>query len=828
MSESHTTSMDHSTTRETTRGRGPIAAFLNLFSSIWLGVTMLTILFVYSSVGSAVPPLRQLPIFEMTEYEWFNWWPFTTLVVLICLNITIATIRRIPFEPLRYGAWTIHTGLLIMSIGCVWYFSTKVEGDVAVARRVVSISMPGAETIEIPVKLGNRAAISDGETTYTVTVSDINPQWVLVTGEDAGLTDYAVTLTVFDGEQEFRRQILSRHPEFTEDIIRTDDPQQPFKRAVKVAGTPLIDEQIQIDLSYRDESWFYLVKSAALYIREVGSDRWIERPINGLPRYNEYVSDLSDAWPSPGLVPEAKPLSVTVPSVHEDDPLAGVDLVVTDYLPFAVEESRAVPGGDDAPLNPRATVELFMDGTSRRERHELAAFDPEDRALRVEGREQFRFMWITSDDDIDAATAFTEPMLNIRIASLDMETSFPIRQTLRSDPTTPFINIGDTGYAYQVTELMDDLTIAPGDTRSYASVNLRMPDGEEIERVVGATAADAINPSAVGADGQHSMQPVTDDELIVTYTPGNMPPRIMLFAGPEEDQLRVSLFLDSEEPTVLPVTVGQTVQLTDVAGMLVSRYSARSTMETKPRVIPKNQRDRGFDEQFSMVRVTTADATASNSATHPWLFYHLYAFEDAASALRRFPYRPGMITLEDGRRFEIMFSREREELPASVVLDDFRLTTHVGGFTGTTASIRDWTSVVRFDSGEGSWTDDQLVSVNQPAEFDGYWFFQSQWDPPEAPRFQGDTGSGGLNYTVLGVGNRNGVNTMLFGTIISVIGMIYAFYVKPMIKRRRQLEVYESVRREKDEKISAMKVADADSSDEESEASAEVREGEPA
>ena len=38
---------------------------------------------------------------------------------------------------------------------------------------------------------------------------------------------------------------------------------------------------------------------------------------------------------------------------------------------------------------------------------------------------------------------------------------------------------------------------------------------------------------------------------------------------------------------------------------------------------------------------------------------------------------------------------------------------------------------------------------------------------------------------MLGVANRNGVWTMLLGTIVSCLGMTYAFYVKPAIRRRR-------------------------------------------
>jgi len=48
-----------------------------------------------------------------------------------------------------------------------------------------------------------------------------------------------------------------------------------------------------------------------------------------------------------------------------------------------------------------------------------------------------------------------------------------------------------------------------------------------------------------------------------------------------------------------------------------------------------------------------------------------------------------------------------------------------------------------------------------------------------------------LNYTVLGVGNRFGIFPMLLGCCLTVSGMIWAFYVKPMIKRKRQKAVYE-------------------------------------
>ena len=45
-----------------------------------------------------------------------------------------------------------------------------------------------------------------------------------------------------------------------------------------------------------------------------------------------------------------------------------------------------------------------------------------------------------------------------------------------------------------------------------------------------------------------------------------------------------------------------------------------------------------------------------------------------------------------------------------------------------------------------------------------------------------------MNYTGLGIGNRNGVYIQLAGCCLMVTGMIFAFYVKPVIKRRRDAQ----------------------------------------
>ena len=159
---------------------------LNLFSSIWTGVVLLSLLFVYSAVGSAAPAFRQMRIFEMTEFEWFHFWPFNTLIALICLTMTVTTIRRIPLKPINYGVWMIHTGIITLAVGSVIYFSTKVEGDAPVARRQVSIQLPDRAPATLVAMPGNSIELGGPENPYSFRIASIDPDWEILSGPDRG------------------------------------------------------------------------------------------------------------------------------------------------------------------------------------------------------------------------------------------------------------------------------------------------------------------------------------------------------------------------------------------------------------------------------------------------------------------------------------------------------------------------------------------------------------------------------------------------------------------------------------------------------------------
>jgi hypothetical protein len=296
-----------------------------------------------------------------------------------------------------------------------------------------------------------------------------------------------------------------------------------------------------------------------------------------------------------------------------------------------------------------------------------------------------------------------------------------------------------------------------------------------------------VESAAPPMGSEHKTPLLQDEAITTTYQPQRS--AVTLVVGPSEDQLGVVLSLPSIEPTYQRISVGEVIPLSDRLSMVVEMFIARPHSESRPQIIPRSQRDPQMGEAMSMVQVVVG---SGDTAQRKWLRFHHYPFAQESMVLRRFPWQPIQVTLDDGRVIELLFSRASEPLGTTISLEDFVITPRLGGFTGQTSSVLDWTSRILF-AGDSRTVD---ISVNDPQEHGGFWYFQNQWDPPDSARFEGDVPSSGLNYTVLGVGNRNGVWVQLAGCCLAVLGMMWAFYIKPVIRRRRQRRVIESMQAE--------------------------------
>jgi hypothetical protein len=786
----------------------PIRTIYELCTSVKTGIVLMVLLFIYCSVGSAGVPLhwalwepttwyqvRESVGLDMTEFEWFHWWPFNLLLLIFSVVLVATTLRRISFNTINLGVWTIHTGIILLVIGSVIYFSLKLEGDVPIARARVQITAPGqSEPVTMLAMPGHSIQVGTGSDSWTFRIASIDPAWELLSGEDKGVRAYSVNVAVLGPapDQRFMRQLILGYPEYTEDLVNSGNPSQPMARAIKVHGTKTIQDDLLIELGPDFHDTFYLMGTSAIWLREVDVDtrgvihprsRWIERPIADLPRFNDQVLDADDLWPAFTDAPQVGGVFINVAANSEQDPLAGTDLLVTDYLRAAQLSTRTEQGGDELAPVLRVT---FGNPNGQTQEYELFANRPEASSA---DPSLTKLIWIDEEAEFTNICSPLSPQLSIQVPATGTDITVAIDVLAEVDPEAPMMELEGTPYSYRVLRYDDDLIIN-GRTLSMARVEIALGEDRWMRWVFDDPALNGDLPLAQG-EGTSSPHSEASRELdtgiVMQYKPGSGPTVPVLFVGgPEDARLRlVTSLVPGDAPVPHELRVGQSLELVQGIDMIPTQYAARTTTTTKPAVVPRRQRDPGLSNQMSMIRVQIPGATEAGGP-EAWLAYHHWPFESSVETLRRFIYQPTTVQLRDGRSIQLMLSRASHPLPATVSLDGFEVASHMGGFTGDTASVLNWISNIRFGVGSGSSSVD--ISVNNPGERGGYWFFQSQWDPPDRARFEGDTPSMGLNYTVLGVGNRVGVLIQLAGGTLMALGMLYAFYIKPVLIRRRQDE----------------------------------------
>ncbi len=754
----------------------PLRAPYDLISSVWFGIFLMFLLFIYMSIASAgiLHPLDYSKpfgpwtrwivreYFNKTEMEVFAWWPFTLLMALFTLNMIVVTLRRIRLTVLNLGVWLIHGGIVVLTLGSVYYFANKLEGDTPVFRRSIVINVPGAEApSRLVVRPQNKVFVPGDGGEYGFSISSINPNWPLLSGEDKGKTACSVNVAVTTPTQTFIRQMLIGYPQYTEDII-------PGKgRAVKSTGKKLLDESIELAFAYEPQTKYYIADSAALYVRKVGESEWVERPIEGLPHYADRITQRSDVWVSrDDENVEPDPMDIPVPKVAENDPLASLDVHVTGRLHYSTgDQTRWVPNGTK--LNPM--MKVILDGGGHQSEFSMFALNPQ---LGDVDPSMVGYHWAENEQQRIGYGQTTGNLLSIRVPDKDKTVRFSVdpAKTLDQNKDLQFTRIEDTDWSYRVKSYHRSFPMGNGRRVPIVVVELQSGD-----RLIKRWVTDDPNRSQDLIGDQQFSPP--DPAVDVVFRPGAL---VTIVAGPQPENIEV--FVGSPDDR-RPVKIGEMFDLGSGIRMKIMESYSHVQPETRPVLIAKQDRDPKAGNVFSRIKL---ELNSDNWSTTKWLPYHRYPFPNEQYAVPgRFVYRPTRCLLPDGTQVELLFSRRSEMLPAPMALEDFELKVHTGGFvSGNTASVRDFVSILRPYS-DGKWQSPITTSLNSPAEFADLYYFQAEWDPGE------------MAFTGLGVGNRDGVYTQLLGTCIAVFGMIYVFYIKPVIKRRRQQAVWAEVEQNK-------------------------------
>lgn len=745
--------------------RGP----LDLIGNVWFGITMLFLVLTYCWIGSAgLAPFKDWLArreLEMTEMEWFSFWPFQGLLALMCLSLILVTLRRIRFNRFNLGVWMVHTGILTLVVGSAIYFGTKAEGDMLVYRHRAKLVLDDQEPVPLTVGLGHRANVEGKGRCYEVEVRDVRRDYTLLTGEHKGKQTFAAQFMItpsVNGKrgEPFIRQVLVGYPEYTEDVI-------PGRgRAKKVAGKAILDTRLEIELEPAANDVMFLVDRPALLARPRGAREWSELPLHGLPRYHEYLDGPADA-----VLPAGVKIRGTLdlrPAIGSNAAGLADDLAfrITGFLPYAGTMSRWELGGEtfepcirfSARRSPGAAEPAVLASGEL-----LLARQPERSEVTLPGAQRVRFRWVETAAALEGLVPVETPYLDIAVKSKGISKRVELAQLRAGE-----LALEGTDYRFTLERFVPDWTLesaaATGRSAAIALIAVTRPGGRFTRSVVYPYTG-ITQDKLAGGDFTGKL---LDEDLSIVL--GGVPwIGITVAAGPGGRALiRVGAEGVAERRGF---EIGQPVGFdTDGFELTVDEVSATATREIVPVVKPTRERTANAGALTSMIRV--AIAAGASGETTAWLRNSSYDHP--------FPreYWPEIVRLPDGRELELLYSRERRKLPAAIVLEDFDVTTYRGK-----DEVRNYISTVRFV--EDARAGERLrIYSNHPEEHAGWWYFQSTWDPPVPT-----TGHAGMNYSGFGVGNRNGVFVMLIGAFMIVLGSIYAFYVKPILIRRHRREI---------------------------------------
>lgn len=146
-----------------------------------------------------------------------------------------------------------------------------------------------------------------------------------------------------------------------------------------------------------------------------------------------------------------------------------------------------------------------------------------------------------------------------------------------------------------------------------------------------------------------------------------------------------------------------------------------------------------------------------------WCTFNLYPDQDE---------RPLDITLPDGRQFQLIYSRWQYPLGATIAARNLNVTYFPGQ-----RGIEAYHSQIRVKPTDQP-AYDTIVETNQTRQLGQWTLYQSGFSEDH------------WRYSILGVGNRNGMFLMNVGWVLTVLGSLFAFYVKPVLLRRARARAH--------------------------------------
>ncbi len=704
----------------------------------------------YSSIQ-----VRRLPGMEMSELEFYSWWPLTALLMLFVVNMVVATLRRIEFSFPNVGVLTVHSGIVTIGLGSVLYATHKQEGD------MLLLAGDGLDEEDQPLVGRPETGFYDNTRTALWVTQDKSRGW----------------------EQRPLKGV-PRYNDYGLNVLGVSDTSEPppatlgpldirVPEAMRREGDPVLADP---DLSFR---------------------------IVGYASFAEPVETWVKADQTGDVLPPGMKLTATGPTRLR-------------VLESVIDPSLAAQGRVETKY-----WRLAPDSPARRwERLDL---------LGVE------YMIGASDDRWNALS--TTIPTGARHALIVEIPSTGFRQVYAIQPEQS-IPVGDSGYVLTIQELTPEPQFPivtagyRGATSSVCVVRVQPPAGSGGEpgkpfdrwlyhRFPEITQDLSVQPQGNGGAGGMPARGAPDGSIVLTYVDASI---LQVYLDERPDgTVRSIVRMPGQNATVTSgLGLGDLVKVAPMLSIKLSERIDDAVSVTVPRVIPEDERDRQRigNHQAAMVAVEISDRSTGARITR-WVPFSQYLNLDSPSE-RTFglPGKPG----EPEKQVTVAFGRVRHEFWPTMALrlKNFEMIPYPHSTTP-----RDYRSDVivstRWPNGEGgieARDEVRRTSLNEPllvrtpyvrpegmpplgaavgklislVSPNQYKFAQAGWDQTGWRQTEAAVEAGQLKrpharFTILGVGNNPGIYVIAAGAVMMSVGVPWAFYIKPIIMRRRKLAI---------------------------------------
>ena len=684
--------------------------------------------------------IYRLPWFEMTELQFYAWWPMQLLLGLFVLNMIWATIRRIEFKFVNIGVLTVHTGIVVLAVGAILYGHFKFEGDMIIRRRDL------------------------GGTFHDTFYDAFTP---------------AIYLTADTGEALMIP--LPELPRYNDYTPGSPAPGTPGSSGSETSGG------LNIRLDDRPG------------VAEVVGDG-VRVSIPGFLAYADLQSGFVDA----------------------SDLAEGLSQAEIDKLPENVVVQLASGSRDQIDLagdKPVRAFDLVASSPAQRVGH----FDTFDVELLTDANPQ-RVADLTRQ--IDAPHG-----LIVRIPEQHFEQAYAIEpgQT---------IALGDTGYTLEVQDVgpyaMPFITEGyQGASDTRATVRLT-GQGKDFRRIVmyryperSQDFTPAPDDPGVGPMGKRTDP---DPAIELVYIDNTRAQYHLIDRGAGESlELVLRLpFMNAASggPLSAPLREDKFLVPGTFNGhphwLHVTRRMRHATPTLRAAPTPKAMRDPKDEGDYTHAVVPVLfeqDLRAADGTTRTWrqvIWLKQMRYPQFPEDMRR----PVYVDLPSGRQVAVIFSRQQHRLPFAVALEAFKMIPIPGSeverdFVATLA-IGDLNALgvmaQRPEQVEARLNSPVIHRTpGAPLGLRSIKLSQIAWDKgdPSAPGHLARDEQGRFvnqqRFTILGVANNVGIRIIFVGACLIVIGIPWAFYVKPALQQRRKRKIQRELEEKKHPQMNQMK-----------------------